>query len=134
MTGRSGPLVLSPAALALLAPALRLLARLARRDGRELDPELAGLLAACEVAEHALRRRSARMRGSSLAPAASTLPRSSSLMTAGQAARVARTSDRAIRAAAAAGRLAGRRGGDGRWRFEAEEVERWSSSRTRRTA
>jgi Helix-turn-helix domain len=133
VTDQPAPFVLSIRAQVRLAPAVRLLAARARRDGYELDPELAELLAACEAAERAYQRRPGGVRRSSLAPAASALP-GSAVLTAAQAARAARVSERAVQAAAAAGRLAGRRGGDGRWRFEVAEVERWSSSRRRRSA
>jgi hypothetical protein len=122
---------LAPATLARLAPGLRLLARLARRDGLVLDAELGHLLGAAEAAERALPRRPPQPCGSSLAPGASAVPPSGDFLTAEQVAQAARVTARAVRLAAAQGRLVGRRGRGGAWRFTPQAVATWQASRRR---
>jgi hypothetical protein len=115
---------------ARLAPALRRLAREARRDGGTLDADLTTVLAALEQAE--ARWPTPRFRhlsGAGFAPSASTcaLPHGGGVASSEVARRVGIT-EQAVRKAAREGRLAGRLGPDG-WRFTEEAIEQFERAR-----
>ena len=56
-----------------------------------------------------------------------------SVMSCSQVADAADCTDRAVRLAAASGRLVGTKNGEGRWVFAANDVAAWTATRTART-
>ncbi|WFE44272.1 helix-turn-helix domain-containing protein [Verrucosispora sp. WMMD1129] len=121
----------------VLAVALRQARRSAARDGVTFDPALAEVLAVAEQAEQLIAaRRSVAGTGpvpllarpGSAAGGSVAEVEGGPVLGSVEVARLAGTSDRAVRKAARAGALAGRITG-GRWVFTGPAVDRWMSRR-----
>jgi Helix-turn-helix domain len=120
--------------VAVVALALRAAARRARLDHRPLGVRLERLLADFESAEQAWTRRPAAPSGPSLDVPSAGRAGSQRSLGVGEVAARAGVSERSVRRAAATGRLVGRLGPDGRWRFTQEAVDEWLASRRRSSA
>jgi hypothetical protein len=118
----------------VVAVALRAAARQARRDARPLGARLACLIAEFEAAEHAWKRRPATPSGTTLDADGSAPPRSERSLGVADVAHLVGVSERAVRKAAATGRLVGRLGADGRWWFYPDDVTKWQANRRRSSA
>jgi hypothetical protein len=133
-TFAGGQVVIAGAVAARIAPGLRRWAESYRRSGFPIDQALAQVLAAFDAAERAHPRRLASVPATRLDPTDFAAPSSGQVLAVAEVAQQTGVSGQAVRKAAASGRLVGRLGGDGRWRFTEDAVRAWQKSRRERSA